>query len=83
MVQPRYIVLVLKNIPVGYDLRWKYQPELGTCLGPQVLPREHMTYSSTNARCTLYRAKLSLEPNTNKVLKNTQYQVYTCPCIKV
>jgi hypothetical protein len=42
MVQPRYIVLVwalvLKNIPVGYDLRWQYQPEPGTCLGPEVLP---------------------------------------------
>jgi hypothetical protein len=52
-------------------------------MGPEVLPRKHMTYTSTNGRCTLYREKISLEPNINKVLKNTQYQVYTCPGIKV
>jgi hypothetical protein len=46
-------------------------------MGPEVLPSKHMTYTSTNARCTLYWAKISLEPNTNKVLKNTPYEVYT------
>jgi hypothetical protein len=37
-------------------------------MGPEVLPSKHMTYTSTNARYTLDRAKISLEPNTRLVL---------------